>query len=324
MSLPIQLLLFTIKGYTAGYKIKLFMRDKYTQYKQKKIKAMQIIHRCIMRWYQTKILKKGIVIIRNRKEGMEDIKTIVWWNPKIHFFWNAIYMGPMSVKNGQYIIGTGKLNITTESVLLLCEYTIQRDSSCIIQHLDSQDTIENFEKTIQSIYMLADMWNMEKILSICSEYIDTYIQNTLYKLHKTTSLFRLELFTHTNPILAEYIWTTNFTTGKSRETLGVAMGISIKNLGGFKKSQTLYDLKNYIYKKKCIHVGQNQILNKIPSHIWNQIDIAQRELNDAKNGRRVGYFGRYISSEEIDMATTKLNDAWKLVDKWIGQQNKLY
>lgn len=73
------------------------------------------------------------------------------------------------------------------------------------------------------------------------------MNETLYKMNKTNSITILQLFIQKSPILAEYIWETNFATENARKILDTALNISQKNMKVFIIcNNNIYDLKNYL------------------------------------------------------------------------------
>jgi hypothetical protein len=217
-----------------------------------------------------------------------------------------------------------KHNTSQEAVRIVCEFTINSDqgTKLLHQYLDSQTTsIETFQYAMQSLFTLYEMWNMENVATACSDYMESYINSTLYKKRNKygnlePSINRLDLFTSRNPVLAEHIWRTNFSTEKSREILGVALNINMKNIGGLKRAKSIGELKQYIDKRRSLDMSIN---DKLPPHIWTKIENAQKLVNQAKGGVRVGWSGRYINSEEIAMAENRLREAWREADKWLGK-----
>jgi hypothetical protein len=153
------------------------------------------------------------------------------------------------------------------------------------------------------------MW-FDPLQSMIEEIMMRYIETTLYN-KGVTSLRRLELFLTKNPHLSRYIWCTNFSSEKERRCLGVAMDISIKQLGGFVKSETHEQLMEWITKKKQPTVSK---YDRLPPHLWREITLARQKLERAKRGN-----GYYISSDDMNACERNLLDAWRRADQWIGK-----
>lgn len=287
-------------------------------YKLRKLKS------AIVYWYRNKVIKTATIIARNKKDNKPDIECILKYNPRVDTFWNTALFSKMKggMDGDKYIVYTTKENTTQEAVQIFCLYKDNKVQGkvAINNYLSSVDSCDELKMKIGHLNILGDIWDCESFKDDSDyNYLMNYINSTLYKMNGTTSYERLNLFINTNKILAEYIWDNNFSTPEQRSILGTAMGISSKNLGGFKRATTLDALTDYLNTKMS---RGKTIYDNLPQHLWNKIQKAEQDLITAKQGVRVGLFGHYISSEDIDAAQNRLSNAWKDADRWLGQNLK--
>lgn len=215
-------------------------------YKLRKLKTF------IIKWYYTK-LKVGVIIARNRKSGLQDVRFDIKYNPRIDIFWHTAFTTHLTggMEDGKYIVYTNREGTTQEAVGVFCLYTCNRKKgrTAIYNYLMTATSTTELKILMGHLITLGSKWcNDNFVLDVDYNFLMNYINATLHNFNKTTSYQRLNLFL-SNRILAEYIWENNFSTPEERAILGVAMGISNKNLGGFKKAKTLNELSDYLNTK---------------------------------------------------------------------------
>lgn len=281
----------------------------------------KFMKKCII-IYKEKILQTKFIIARQKDQ--EDLICKIKYHPIHDTYFSSAFSGRFNggIENGMLVIKCLKEGTTQEIVNLVCMYKIEPyiAKQKIFNVLsESSNDLEKFKKTVGYIMTLADKWFFQGISDIVSEFIQNYLNETLYKMNKTNSITRLQLFIQKSPILAEYIWETNFATENARKILGTALNISQKNMKAFIISNNIYELKNYLEKKEQTHKNP---LDNLPPQIWTEITKCQKDLEIAKKGKRVGLKGIYISSDEIEAANTRLQMAWKKADQWVSKNQK--
>lgn len=282
---------------------------------------MKFMKKCLI-IYKTKILHTNQIIARQKDK--DDIICDIRYHPIHDTYFASAFSGRFKggMENGILVIKCLKEGTTQEAVRLACLYKTKPRlaKSQILDMLSKSATdVENLKNTIGHFMTLADKWFFQNLSDLVTQFIQNYLDDTLYKLHKTTSIQRLQLFIEKSPILAQYIWDTNFSTENARKVLGTALNISQKNMKAFVNSNNIQELQDYIHKKLQIHKSP---LDDLPKHLWDEITKCQEDLKMAKNGVRVGLRGRYISSDNIDVANTRLVNAWKKADQWIAKNSK--
>jgi hypothetical protein len=280
-------------------------------------KVLKKIAMLIVTWYRTKILQTRTIIARNKKDAKPDLFVDITYNPKSDPFWSTAFTTQMKggFENGMYLVFVNRENTTQEAVSIYAAFKrSQNDAKKLIDNYVLSGT--NFEARMRELAVLGDKWMTPAFSEYVLSISERYINDTLYNLDKTNSRVRLSLFIMKNRLLAEYIWSVNFSTETERRALGTLLKISSKNLSGFVKSSTIDELEKYLSFRST---GPKTIYDRLPPHLKQQITRAEANLASAKNGIRVGRFGHYISSDEINAAQTRLNDLWKDADRWISK-----
>ena len=297
------------------------IRDQMECFDKATVVVGRFCRRYIIPYYSLRHYRHGTLIVRNRKAGMIDQRLSFRFRPS-HPYWSVAFDGIFEKDreegDGTFILYLGKMDMTYEVIRMYCSLTqlrfLEDQQKVLEEYLYSgARDYDSFYKRIHMCSSLFDMW-FDPFQSIVEAIMMRYIDMTLYN-KGVTSLRRLELFLTKNPHLSRYIWCTNFSSEKKRRCLGVAMDISIKQLGGFVKSETHEQLMEWINKKKQPTVSK---YDKLPPHLWHEISLARQKLERAKRGN-----GYYISSDEINACERNLVDAWKRADQWIGK-NKVW
>lgn len=280
-------------------------------------KVLKKIATMVVMWYRTKVLVTNTIIARNKKDGLPDRYIKITYNPNKDLFWSTAFSTEMKggFENGMYLVFVNRENTTQEAVQIYAEFKRSpRDAMKLIDTyvLSGGD----FEKRMRELSVLGDKWMTPALTDYVLSIAERYINDTLYNLNKTNSRERLTLFINKYRAFAEYIWSVNFSTDTDRRALGTLLNISSKNMSGFVKSSSIEDLEKYISFRST---GPKTIYDCLPPHIKQKITRAEADLASAKAGIRVGLMGRYISSDEINAAQTRLNDLWKDADRWIAK-----
>jgi hypothetical protein len=183
------------------------------------------------------------------------------------------------------------------------------------------DNKDNLAQAIEQIHSVGTRWSHGGFCDIVSEYLMKYMNETLFS--GGPSMDRLHKFATTDPVLASYIWTTNFGTEKLRAQLVYDLKISLTNQKAFIRSTTLEELQANLARKCTAYQRSNaSIYDDVPPHIWMRVEECKKNLQIAKRGVAVGRMGRYISSDDIAAAEMNLKDAYREADRWIGMHRK--
>lgn len=254
-----------------------------------------------------------------RYKGQSDVVCDIVFKKTDPYF-VAAFSGTMlgDIEDGKFVIRCLKAGTTQEAVRLSCLMkTSPIEGASQIRRLlnESCTTVETIRSTMNAFGVLAGQWVFEQLSDLLTSFVSEYVNQTLHKMDKTNSFQRLELFVTKNPVLAQYIWETNFSTEEERRVLGVALNISQKNLRGFVASASMDNLKSFLSRKVD---SRKTALDRLPPQIWAEIERCQQDLKRSKEGTPVGLRGRYISSDEIAAADTRLKEAWKRADKWLA------
>jgi hypothetical protein len=227
---------------------------------------------------------------------------------------------PVDMEDERYIIRVNKLKTSQDAIEIYCA-SRRNGTQRLYEYLNiATDTLAHFERVYGELVVLSEIFMDEVFAGKLNAFLMKYMNDTLYALNSpANSLKRLRLFLDKNRVMAEYIWKANFSTREERGVLGTALKIANRNIAGFKASNTIEDLIAFIDRKMSI--GRT-ILDDLPHDLWQKVQKAQADHENAKRGERVGMFGRYISSDEIERTRNVLALTWSEVDKWITQRQK--
>jgi len=273
----------------------------------------------ILQWYRNQ-RKKGVILARNARDGLPDkILPITYHSTRDAYFITA-FSGryPADMEDGKFVLRVHKLKTSQSAIEVFCasRYNGRR---FIEEYLDQAASVglERFTQAYEELDVLGNLFMDPVFTEKVNSFLVEYLNQTLYKLNGSNSMTRLQLYLDKSPVIAEYIWKANFSTKEARGVLGTALKISNRNMAGFKNAETVGDLKSFIHRK--LSLGKSH-LDDLPPKVWEKIQIAKRAHEEATKGVRVGLYGRYISSDAIEMTRVKLAEAWREADKWIGQK----
>lgn len=278
--------------------------------------------------FRASVQRKGVIIARNRKDAQPDVVIpIVYTDASDPYFATAFSgrFGKTLTPDGSFVVHTQRENTTQRAVEIFWrEYRWDhaRGRDAVFKHLDEMKTMGRLHETILAMYNLGEKWGYPDFHELTNEYLMRYLEKTIYN-DNGNSFHRLSQFVSGDPILATYIWETNFDTEKKRFQLVATLRISMTNQAGFLKAQTLDDLTSYLSKKTMnLKKRKESIYDSVPMDLWRQVEHATADLETAKKGTRVGITGRYISSDNIAAAQEKVRQAYIRCDQWIGRQAK--
>lgn len=218
----------------------------------------------IYEWYRRHHMKRTI-IARNMKDGKTDMVCTVMYAPD-DVFWTTTFgtsltagMEPDAEGKLAFVVPVSKIGTSQEAVSSFCAFTLHHEvgKKLIHQYLKMSTDVDDLVNRMSSLLVLADMWRNEHFHCAVMGYVSDYLSTTLNGSGSTSK--RLNNFLRTDPVIAEYLWRSNFASEKERGELGAALSISTKMMAGFKKANTLDELKAYLEKKNLLH-GLSPIL----------------------------------------------------------------
>jgi hypothetical protein len=268
-------------------------------------------------WYKVNIIRTGVFLAKYR--GKEDVECVVRYHPKYDEFFESAFSGRFKGSlddKGRVIIYCKKEETTQVAVCIACS-PVHETKLLVDAYLNEADTVEQLTERMNAVGKIADKWMLSRLMETCEEYVNDYLTQTLYHLDHTNSLQRIELFTTKNKILAEYIWSVNFSTVEDRQRLAAQLNVSHRNRKAFTSSETVDELEQKMLKKRD---NGKTILDDLPPALMTKITREQATLVKAKEGTPVGRFGHYISSNDIDAANHRLREAWKEADQYISRK----
>lgn len=280
------------------------------------------LQKMIIDWYR-KTLRTDKIIARNVRDGLPDKIVSITYHPIRDAYFAAAFSGrfPADMENDAYIVRVNRLQTSQEAIEIYC--ASRRNGSHLIHEYLTEASFkdqEHFEKVFRELSVLGDIFLDEVFTGKVESFLMDYMNKTLYKLNGTNSRTRLQMFLTRNRVVAQYIWKANFSTRKKRGILGAALRISNRNMAGFQSAETLEDLSMFLDRK--LEKGKTA-LDDLPPKIWAKIEQAQEAHRLAKQGVRVGLYGRYFSSDEIERTRVLLAQAWSEADKWLGQKSRM-
>lgn len=287
---------------------------------ERRYRALRRLKKMIVAWHRSG-LRHGEIIARNIRNKMPDRIIPVAYHVARDAYFATAFSGrfPADMEGERYIIRVNKLMTSQDAIEIYCA-SRRKGKEKIHQYLSAAtDTLAHFERVYRELDVLGEIFMDDVFSEKLNSFLMGYMNDTLYRLNGINSLERLRLFLDKNRVMAEYIWKANFATREQRGVLGSALKISNRNLAGFKASETVEDLNAFIDRKMSI--GRT-ILDDLPPALWQKIQKAQADHEQAKKGESVGRFGRYISSDEIERTRNVLAMTWSEVDKWVAQRQK--
>jgi len=271
----------------------------------------------MFRWHR-RSFKSQELIVRNRSCGEPDQIMVVHYHPSEPFWPHALSTSFGGMEDGRYVVRCGREGTTPEAVQWICRYTLNRREtlrSIRDRLFEVREDYATFESWVKSMCIIADKWFYPAIMELIGGIFEKYIQDTIGAEWLNCGLRKMELFVSKDPMLARYIWETNCTSEKSRIVLAVQAGIGKKLFNGFVKSATIDDLSQYIRKRTSM---QKTVYDGLSTDLKKRIRQAEADLLDAHRGVRVGLMGRYISSDAICAAESRLQELWRRADREVA------
>lgn len=271
----------------------------------------------MFRWYR-RSFKSQELIVRNRSCGEPDQIMVVHYHPSEPFWPHALSTSFGGLEDGRYVVRCGREGTTQEAVQWICRYTLNRSEtlrSISERLLEVRSDYAAFESWVKSMCIIADKWFYPAITDLISGILVRYTQDTIGAEWLKCGIRKMELFVDKDPILARYIWETNCTSEKSRIVLAVQAGLGKKLFNGFVRSATMDDLSQYIRKRMSM---QKTVYDGLSVDLKKRIRQAEADLLNAHRGVRVGLLGRYISSDAIHAADSRLYELWRRADREVA------
>jgi len=292
------------------------------------IKKQNVLVRFIRRTRErltSHILKHAVIIARNRKDDLPDITIPITYTPRGDPYFAAAFAGHFKTgadEKDTFVVHVRREQTSQRVVQMFWEdyrWDHQKGKKSVYRFLEENK--HSLADAVAEIHSVADRWGHNGFCDLVSEYLMEYMNKTLFS--GGSSMDRLHKFVTTDRLLASYIWTTNFGTDEQRTQLVYDLKISLTNQKAFIRSRTVEELQANIERKSVAHQKLNaSIYDDVPPHIWRRVEECKENLASAKRGVRVGFTGRYISSDDIAAAETSLKNAYREADRWIGQNRK--
>jgi hypothetical protein len=209
-------------------------------------KKFILLKKQMILYYDTKCLKTAKIIARHPDK--DDIHIEFPYNPHFNTYLHSACSGlyQKDFQNGYYIFPVDLNHTTQEAMVVYSIYRQTFNKYEVFSYL-----LNDFQqKKYNSLYIIGDLFLDTTFQNICSEFLMNYMDKTLYN-SRYACIKRLKMFIQDNPNIAQYIWETNFSKEKERKTLAFSLNISLKNINGFIRSNTLDELQIYIDHKSC-------------------------------------------------------------------------
>lgn len=287
-----------------------------------RLRILRRLKQRIVAWYRERVLRSGIVILRNRRDKKPDIRLSIRYHPiRDDYFAAAFSMRFLKdIEDGCVVIHTAREGTTQEAVRIFWDDYRRKGKKkakhAVSSYLEEKKQAGQLQEGIDHLLILASKWGDAGFEEVVLSYLEDYTNATLYN-KGFASLKRIFLFMEKDPVLAEYIWKANFGTPEARRQFVENLEISIRHQKAFLEADNLHDLRSHIERKMMARASSDQY-DLLPQHLKLRIQRAKSELDAAKKGVRVGLFGRYIDSEQIAIAQHRLDLLWKDADRWIG------
>lgn len=292
-----------------------------------RMETFRFIKKWIVEWHRGH--REGVIIIRNRKDKLPDIRLTIRFHPVVDGYFGAAFSGRFGkdLEDGCFVIHT-KREGTSQRVVEIYWGIYRKDrragKKALYAYLDDHSTsVEDLTTALAEVQSISKWDMMGHFVSMTQEYLMNYIESTLYN-KSFTSMERLRRFTSTDPVKAGYIWSVNFSTEKERFALAGELEIAVRNQKRFIASPTIQDLQFLLQQKVSVLRKHNStIYDDLPANLWNNIKDAEMRVKRAEAGTPMGCRGvRYYSSEDMEAARYSLKQAWIKADQWVGRSKR--
>lgn len=259
-----------------------------------RMEGLRKFKKMVVGWHRD--AKEGLLILRNRKDHLPDVRVSIRYHPQMDYYFVTAFSGrfPKDMEDGCFVIHTRREGTNQEVMRIWSVFRCDRakGKDTLYQYLDNnQSSVAEFSEAMDAVSAVQKYDVVGQFVEIAGNYIQDYLQSTLYN-KKLTSSHRLYEFVSKNSIVAEYIWGFNFDTERKRFMLAEELRVSNRNQKRFIRSETLSQLKETIIQKKMI-----------------QKIIKSR--GDAKSS---------FHKDEMEQHRHKLHLDWIRVDRYIGKQ----
>lgn len=294
-----------------------------------KLQGLRKMVRLVEKWYLRSFYRTETIILRNRREKKPDIFLDITFHRRKDAYFEAAYSMNFTkdFEDGLLVIHTAREGLSQETIQFYWEqYRVYGYRPDVYTYLEREKDAGRLEETLKQFITIAQKWNDEKFHQVIVSYLDDYMERTLYADYTrpyskhTTSLERLKLFIDTDPVLADHIWKSNFSSRKSRQNLADALQISLKNQKTFIEADSIESLRQMIERKMQ---KTRTVYDDLPLTMKKKIMEADGRVRQARKGRRVGLRGVYIDSEAIAIAQKHLDTLWKDADRWIHRNKNM-
>lgn len=278
-----------------------------------------LIRNRMFTWYRASFKSQELLV---KNKSCEPQIMTVYYHPSEPFWPHALSSQFGGLENGRYVVRCAREGTTPEAVEWVCRFTINRRKT--LREIQSRfyemtSDYDSFEAWIRSMCIIADKWFYPAITDLITGLFMEYTNDTIGAQWIKCGLRKMELFVSKDPIIARYIWETNCASEKMRVVLATQAGIGKKLFSGFIKSTTIDDLSQYIHRRASM---QKTVYDDLSADLKKKIRAAEADLLEAHRGVRVGLLGRYISSDSIHAASSRLYELWRRADREVLQKKR--
>lgn len=278
----------------------------------------KFLRRVWLPYYREKRFRHGKLLCRNRKDHAEDVQVTMPYL-STDAFWVAAFEGPYKKESdGSVLVCTKAMGTTVEVIQAYAIFQKDKHAGkeAIAFIIGMCPDVDTLTERIQNLLVIGEMWQTVAWKDAVMGFVSGYVEDTLYHLSHTTSYARICRFLDANPIMAAYVWKSNFATPDARERLGYALNIAQKNMGAFKRASSISELRKWAHMKI---VSSRTVYDDLPEEMKRRITKAEKALAKAKAGTPLPGGKCYISSDAIDTAQTQYRNLWKDADRWVAK-----
>jgi len=268
------------------------------------------------RWHARVILprqKTGHIIARNLVDRIYEIH----YDEKKHPFWSSAFsdaFGGGKDAEGRLIMDVNEIGTSQEAIGAYCEHMRDSCRGLLIMDAVFYDACRRSSKegseALDHMATIGRLWDNPEFAMAADSMLSDYIDATLYRTEISKDQ-RLEMFVTVDKLKARAAWEGIFDSSDKRQALAANLDMPAKRWGAFRRCETVDALVAYL---QMLRRSKNN--QELPSSLQERFEQATKQYESALRGSRVGQFGWYWDSEEIDMATSQLQTVNKEVREW--------
>ena len=219
--------------------------------------------------------------------------------------------------DGEFIFRATKYGCDQHHIKLFCDFSNvfhkPEQKNLVSNYLDAHSsTVDEFRETYDCIIQVFQLFGRfeDRLQEILGEYLNEYTANTLL-LERASTADKLLLFCKKSPAIAEFIWTSTFTSRQVRESISYRIRLSNKTRSVFVNSASIVELASSLESRKTRGTSfEDRWISELQSMGQEGINLYE-ELCDLIDYRKVvaypHWISGYIDGERITMAETLYN-----------------